>query len=237
MAWIEFNGIRSDSVGCIVERFPGTTKPGTRYTANTVPGHFGNIYISDTREGFTADYTLNCFGRCEPKDIYRWLDGEGWLVTSDAPELKRYVRFFESVVSSRARNGRCFDSVTMKAICDPFQILQDETQINVDGSAVFNGLGDMVTEPLIAVTGNGGAASVFVNDTTMLFDDLDGVVYIDCESKQAYTVGDAGELHMFSDVVIANNADFDRWAKLKPTTNTVLVINCTAELTPRWRFF
>lgn len=240
MANITYNGVSSADLGVIIEAMPTGERADLRYTSNDVPGHYGSIYNADeVYENYEDSIKFNCFGNATPRDIYRWLQGEGYMTDSDEPTLKRYVRWYKGSGVDRLRRGAVYDGVEMKMICDPFRLLVEEEPLTFDDSCIFDGNGDMSTDPLLAITGRGARATVILNGTTLLFDNLsaDTTVYVDCESKQAYTLDD-GDMIAHTDLTITNNSTFDRWPRLRHTANLLTLSGVASiTITPRWRFF
>lgn len=218
--YIVFNGLSNEDIGpdgLIIEQLPDELKPARKFEESEVYGRDGNT-IQDLGgyDGYQTSMKINCNG-ASISDVYAWLDGEGWLTTSDDPKYMRYVGFYEQFKADRFRAGACYDTITVPIRVQPFKYLVEQTPIYVTEPTEFSGDGNRNAKPLLEITGNGNL-NLMINGSSVLIDDLAGTIYLDCDTETPYTV-DANGTKVFAGRKIT--VVDDEWPQLKPDANGV----------------
>lgn len=239
MCWIEYNGVSSQTLGVIVERLPDFHRAQRRVEEYSVPGRSGAVVMDGG--GYDCCRTqirINANG-VPLRQIYAWLRGEGWLVSSDEPDYKAYAHMYAQIDDSRFRvqeggADAAYDSLTIEAVLDPYLRKATETPISLSAPGTFSGDGSDAAEPVITVQGSGDV-SLTVNGATVLIDGLDGALTLDCEAGVAYITSGGEKLWAGGMVTL-----LDGWPKLRASggSNTV---NWSGSLTsvviaPQWRY-
>lgn len=233
--YIIFNGTSSEDLGFVVEKLPDEHRAKRNIEETQIPGRPGRL-ITDlgSYDIYQTKLTLNCFGH-PIGDVNAWLQGEGWLTTSEDPEHMRWVAFYDQFTDSRFRcDGLCYDSVTIPLRAWPYKHLAVQEPIVRTEPDVFRGMGNANASPVIEVTGSGNI-NLMVNDATVLIDGLDGAITIDCDARTAYR--EVGGVRSFAGRMVTL-ADDDDWPELKPEVNLLNWSGDVREvrITPWWRW-
>jgi phage-related protein len=233
--YIIYNSVKSTDVGVIVEQLPDFHRAARRVTITELPG--SSIPIVADEGGYSPYQTqmrINANG-VDLRDIYQWLSGEGWLVSSDEPDFKAYAYLYTQADDARFRaGGECHDTLTVPLIVEPYLREKNEAEIDVSEACVFEGHGHVASMPGITVYGSGDI-SLMVNDRTVLIDNLGDRITIDSESGTATRGASSGRTWMGHKVTLE-----DGWPELLPAGETN-EINWSGNVTrvrihPNWRY-
>lgn len=235
--YIVFNGIASADIGpdgLIIEQLPDEMKPARKFEENQTPGRDGNT-VQDLGgyEGYKTSMKINCNG-ASLSDVYAWLDGEGWLTTSDDPQFMRYVGFYEQIKDSRFRAGACYDSITIPIRVQPFKFQVEQERITLIAPDVFYGKGNQRAKPTLEIIGS-GSINLMINGSTVLIEGLDGTIYLDCDTETPYTIGTDGTKRFAGRMITVID---DEWPYLNPAENTISWSGNLSQATihPWWRW-
>ena len=243
--YIWYNGRSSEELGLIIESFPAAQRGARRYTSQTFYGRDGSIYIDEAAyDDYEAKVVINCFGSAEPRDVYAWLNGSGWMTTSDAPDRKRWVRWYEAQSAKRWRTDGVYDSVTMSGIFEPFQYNLSEAPIAVSSGESIPGRGDWYACPLITLTGRGDVL-LRIGDAQILYEIGSTVktVYLDTDARIAYTQAADGTKTSAAlsgiDITLTSDDPAIRWGRLEYNAPTPIswTGSASVQILPRWRWF
>lgn len=245
MNYLIFNGHDTRDMGAIIEKMPQGGK-GKRRAATADPyGVNGKLYMDELAYDTYGDaFTLNCFGALSPREIFSAFDGEGYLISSDAPDKKRYVYLYDAQSVSRLRpSGGVYDSVTVKMDCDPFCYELTPEVVSVTNGQLIPGKGDKDARPLIRISG-AGTVNLMVGGCTMIISGLKSgaPLYIDALTKYAYTIdGNGAKQSAYLSGIMINFqvSASDRWPSLKCEGSTAVSWTGAAsvQITPQWRWF
>ena len=234
--YIIFNGVSSEDLGFVIEKLPDMPRPKRNIEETEIPGRDGSL-ITDLG-GYACSQiklTINPFGH-PITDVYGWLQGEGWLTTSDDPEYMRWVAFYDVITDSRFRaDGRCYDSLSVAARAWPYKHLVAQQAIEVSEPQVFQGQGNAPSLPVIELTGV-GSVDLMVNDASVLIEALDGTIILDCDARTAYTEIEGVKTFAGRQVTLAGE-----WPQLLPAGEITNRINWSGsvervKINPWWRW-
>ena len=145
--YVIFKGVRSDELGVIVEQLPDIHRAQRNIQELTIPGRDGML-VRDLG-GWTlntATMRINCNG-VPLHTVYAWLSGEGWLTTSDEPDVKIYTYAWNSITDTRFRvDGRCYDSLSINLRMDPFRYLIDGETLTFETADMAEPSNDLVSD-------------------------------------------------------------------------------------------
>ena len=234
--YIIFAGKDSRNIGpdgLIIEQMPDEMKPSRNIEEYQMPGRDGRI-IEDLGgyDAFSTNIKINCNG-ASISDVYAWLDGEGWMITSDSPEFMRYVGFYGQIRDQRFRTDACYDTITVPVQIQPYKYKVQQDPIVFMQADVFPGEGNREAKPVIEITGSGDV-NLMLNGYSVLIDDLDGTIILDCDTETPYIEADGAKAFAGRKVTVIDN----EWPKLEPTMNS---INWSGDITqvtlhPWWRW-
>ena len=234
--YIIFNGISSDDIGLeglIIEALPDEIKPEKNTEEEQILGRDGSsIEDLGTYATYTTNIKINANG-ANLTDIYAWLDGEGWLTTSDDPEYMRYVGFYAQGKDQRFRADACYDTITIQIVVQPYKYKVEQEAITLTAAAVFAGEGNKNAKPIIEITGSGDI-SLMVNDASVLLDDMSGTIFIDCDTETPYTEVNGVKAFVGRKISVID----DKWPELEPGTNSISWSGNVSKIVvhPWWRW-
>lgn len=234
---IIFNGVSSEALGLIVTKLPDFHRAPRRVTQTDIPG--SSVPVIQDEGGYDPyETTMEINANGVPlQDIYAWLRGEGWMISSDEPDLMAYVYLYGQIEDSRFRvEGYCYDNLVIPIQTEPYLREVDEAGITLTTAGTFAGRGHDPALPAITVTGTGDI-NLLVNGASVLIDGLSGSITIDSETGVAYT-GAGDQMEWAGSMVSLQEGD--SWPQLKPAGETNLV-NWSGTVTsvviqPKWRY-
>ena len=262
MQWIEFNGIRSSELGLLVTSMPSENRAAMRYSTQSPYGIDGDLVHVDPWYGnYSTSVSFNCMGKATQNDVYKWLRGSGYMITSDHPDKHRWVTFADEQTDDRQRFAhRNFDTITVPIICAPFKTLIDEQPIIItaSGANICSGIddfGDVPAYPLIEMN----VSDRYARDTITINGVTIGIVRfdppyeeiplvpdnlsIDCETKYSYVVDD-GEIKSSYEYGLNAETSIGKygteWFSLEEGKENKIVYTAgisAIKIYPRWRWF
>ena len=236
--WISFRGVHSYHMGVRVAALPEIPVAEARGQAVDVPGRDGSLWLADDSFAeVSLTVVLEIGPDAEPSAVANWLSGAGPLILSTFPDHYYTARVQKgySLVPGRYAGGRWRFEVEFT--CQPFRRLVDEEPLpDFTEAAVFPGQGTVKALPEITVYGS-GEISLMINGVTLLLDDVDGSITIDCEAMMAFADGANASSQV---TLMGSDDDGDEWPSLLPEGGENL-INWSGTVTkvvvqPRWRW-
>lgn len=232
---ITYNGISSETMGLIVEKLPDFHRAARRVSRSDIPGRSVPLIADDGGyDVYETDMRLNLNGQ-SLMDVYAWLRGEGWLISSDAPGYKAYVYLYDQIEDMRFRmDSDAYDSLTVTLIVEPYLREVSEAVVTLTSPGNFAGRGHDPALPEITLTGSGNI-NLLINDQAVLIDGLRGSITIDSEAGVAYRMVN-GAMEWAGSIVTLE----DGWPQLRPKGGSNLV-NWSGSVTqvaiqPKWRY-
>lgn len=161
--------------------------------------------------------------------VTAWLSGSGDIRFNDWPWFWKARVEGEIHLAPCAFNDGWTASPTIKA--KPHRYIWPETApITIaESSYILSGKGTAKAKPMLEITGTGDV-TLMIGSSTILINDLDGNITIDCESKLAYS----GEILKTGQVIVVDGI----WPTLNPEMTTISWTGSidTVEITPKWRY-
>ena len=235
------DGVDARSVGIYLQRPIEFSEAIPIYDSLTVPGRNGNI-ILETGSFENRIGSASCF--CLQKDVEKSVSSAGRflmgkkgyrrLETSDDPDHYWMARARKGLqISLRSDVLAPFD---VAFDCKPQRFLKigdvplvfEPTDL-LGVNAVINNNYGFPSNPLIVVHFQepGGFANVNINGKSCLIDDVDDVIFVDCETQNAYN-GDAN---------LNAKITCEEFPQLEPGENLVDIVGSLisyVEIVPRW---
>lgn len=190
MAWFIYNGIDSRDMGVIVRQLPDLHRPKQNVTYTPVPGRDGRLRQTDgSVDVYQTTLTVNCHGRTLA-EVYDWLRGSGWLISSNEPARKIDVDLYAQGSDDRFRlaSGACWDDVTFSVTVQPYRYFTEDVveEITASPAAVTNP-GTAKCRPRIIIRGSGDV-TVTVGLSQMDFGGLTDGVEVDCGAQECLSL-------------------------------------------------
>lgn len=192
MSVIVWAGVRSDTCGVVVERYPNQSGPARRFEVIQIPGRNGSLYIdSGAFDNYTQDYEVYFNANKEKtpsgaRAVRSWLQspiGYQRLEDSYDPEFFRVAYYAGPSTIENVMN--LFGRATISFYCKPQRWRKDGEVASVflTPGAIYNDLFPAL--PLIKVIGN-GTGILSVGGVTIRISEIDEYVVIDCDLQDAY---------------------------------------------------
>lgn len=232
-AYVVFNGVSDADIGVFMEELPSFAR-GKRITkGDTLPGRHGRtVYDQGGYDTYTTTMKVNCNGRSR-NDVFGWLSGEGWLTTSDEPELMAWVDFYPQQKNKRFNCQGCYDTLTISMTVYPMRRLVDEEPMTFSEAALFDGKGVEKTDPVICING-AGDVDLMINDCAVVLTGLTQPLYLDCDAGIAYVETNGVKEFAGEKVTLVNG-----WPTLLIGENMINWSGTVASviIQPNWRFY
>lgn len=237
-AWFSFKGIRNDAPELDVRMIAPPTRPHPARKGELidVPGVNGKLF-QDEGVYDRILVTLPCAttDNSNIDEISSWLSGEGDLIFGDEPNRAYHARITKEFSRSNRMPRLRGQSFNLAFDCEPFRYnAHPETDADVysNGEAITNP-GTWPSAPLLLVNGTGDG-TVMIGRNTLIFNDLEGYIYVDCDAHIAYTGGTSATDPMR----LATQHLTGEWPEIQPGTSLVHLTGGieSVVITPRWRW-
>lgn len=232
---INWNGITSDSLNCIVERYPAYTVPQRKQSAISVPGRNGDLLLQQTAySNYIQAYDVYLSGPrngSKLPDVARavaaWLNVGGYrkLIDDYTPDTFR-MAFFQGPLELE-NTFNLYGRATIEFNCKPQRFLNSgETAqtITASGGTITNPTA-YNAKPLITVYGS-GAATLQVGEYVCTLSSINTSITLDSDTENAYN----GTTNLNS------TATIPEFPELIPGNNAVTWTGgiTSVQITPRW---
>lgn len=231
--WFSFAGVESPDMGVRVTRLTDIPVAEARGRAVEIPGRDGTLWLDD---GAFRDITIRIdieLGRdAEPEAVAAWLTGRGDLILSTLEEYRYEARIVKGFELKRGVYARGLYRATVEFACKPFRYLAGRPLMRpITAPGSFAGQGTWPARPVITVYGSGDI-NLLVNDATVLLDDVDGHITLDCDAMMAFRDG----VNVSPQATILS--DDDGWPRLNPGRNRISWTGSVARVViqPNWRW-
>ncbi|MBQ9082277.1 MAG: hypothetical protein IJY28_02115 [Clostridia bacterium] len=191
MSFIKWDGIRSDELGVVVERYPALPGGGRIVNSVRIPGRNGELTeetgafenYSQPYEVYVSSAEVNA-----PAAVRRmrlWLlrpTGYRRLEDSYDPDIYRRARCTASPDVANIMNR--FGRATITFDCDPRRFLKEGEAVQelTEPAVLYNAY--MTAQPDIWVYGS-GAGTLTVGGCSVALDIANGYIHLDCENGNA----------------------------------------------------
>lgn len=232
---ITWDGITSDSLNCIVERYPVYTVPRRKQSAISVPGRNGDLLLQQQAySNYIQAYDVYLSGPCNgskmpevAQAVAAWLNVGGYrkLVDDYTPGSYRMAFFQGPLELENTLN--LYGRATIEFNCKPQRFLDsgDTAQtVSASGGKITNPTA-YNAKPLITVYGS-GAAILQVGEYVCTLAAIDGSITLDSDTENAYK----GVTNLNSQVTIPE------FPELVPGDNDITWTGgiTSVEIIPRW---
>lgn len=216
--YVIYNGGDSREIDVIVVKLPDLHRAPENVDLLKVKGRNGRLEQADgTCDTYQDSMKINCNGRTL-REVYAWLSGAGWLISSDEPDRRVWVSMHPQAKNSRFRvNEACFDTITVTMHCQPFRYFEpDELPVTVLFSpGEIQNPGTWYSEPVITIRASGDI-SVLLGQYQMDFEGLTDGIIVDCELQECFTLDRTQLMNAYADIEefprLTPGANFIQWS-------------------------
>ncbi|MDL2205772.1 hypothetical protein LJC33_02535 [Eubacteriales bacterium OttesenSCG-928-N13] len=187
--WFTFKNTTSTIFGVHVTTYPPITLPEERVEFVTVPGRSGSLTIT---EGDVVYDDITISVECLVKNldaldqISAWLRGRGDLVLGNRPNVYYKARIVNQIEIEKLVRGRPHRTFAAVFRCAPFRyVYPAPAAIGFNASGSIANPGNVFSEPVITITGN-GEIDLSIGNSTLHLDDVNGSITIDVPARLAY---------------------------------------------------
>ena len=232
---LTFNGVSSDSLGVIVERYPDRPVPERIVETVRVPGRNGTLTFSEGFANVRQDYDVYLSAEAAglpsaSAGMAAWLLApEGYQKLTDTYSTTDYrmARLVnpQDVANHFNKFGRCtlsFDCVPQRYLNSGDTVTTYTTDATITNPTSFTAL------PMVYVTGS-GVVDFALGGYPVTIGTFSGTIVLDCEAQNAY----AGSINA-NNIITLGNGEFPR---LEPGANSLTFGSGTItsiKVKPRW---
>ena len=249
MGYFVYNGVRSEDMGLVVERYPAQPKPQRRVTKITVPGRNGILRTpEDAWENVTCTY--ECYFKGGPKkasEVAEWLySADGYAVLRDSYHegVSRMAAFdgpmdIENILNRYGRAILAFDCKPELWLDSGQEKLTFVPQTRAFRVPIYNPTSHPA-KPLIRVYTAGGVVSINFQtagkDQVMNIEGVEDYIDLDCAAMLAYK----GSENLSSKITVIEGPP--GYPEIAPGKGTIIFATPRSvglaaekiEITPRW---
>lgn len=237
-AWFSFAGRKNTDADLDVRMISMPTRPhpARKGKLTDVPGVNGKLFQDEKAyDRILVTVRVVAPDNDNIDNVNAWLDGEGNLIFGDEPERAYHARITKEFSRSNRMPRLRGQEFTITFDCEPFRYNANaaiDSERYYSGETITNP-GTVASAPLLLVNGNGDG-TLMIGSNTLIFNDLKYYVYVDCESKIAYTGGSSATDPM----MLATQHVTGEWPEIQPGDSQVSFTGgiTSVIITPRWRW-
>lgn len=208
-----FKGTSSTTMGVHVLALPDIPVAEERGQEVTIPGRDGTLWLS---EGAYADielpFLIEYGSTADLNAIAGWLSGYGELVISTQPNYCYHARITSGFALQHGIYAFGHYRAEINFVANPYKYVSGNPALpDMTQSTMFDGNGSIYSRPVITIYANGDV-NLLVNDCSVLIEDIDEYVTIDCEAMMAFK----DDTNWGSKVRLLSNGEVDEWPSLRP---------------------
>lgn len=235
-AWFSFKGMRNDEMGVQMLSMPTRPHPARKGNLIDIPGTHGKVFQDEgVYDRILVSLRCVAVDNDNIDDVNGWLTGEGMLIFGDEPERSYNARITKEFSRSNKNPRLRGQEFTITFDCEPFRYQATPVApIALSKSGNVTNPGTVASAPLIYIEGTGDC-TLMIGRNTLIFSNIPGHIYVDCDAKIAYT----GDGTASSPIVLATQYVTGEWMSIEPGENAVQYTGSGISkiiLTPRWRW-
>lgn len=234
---IEFNGIKSTSLGVFVEKYPPRPVPQRKMERYSVPGRSGDVlFYEEAWENVTQRYDIYLSAEKDglpyvSAQVVRWLQHDGYAELSDEYDRDTFRLAVFTGPTDLQNTLNEFGRATIEFNCKPQRYLKSGQSFRPlrSGDVLVNPSG-YTAAPLIRIPAFSGTVTIITNDSQFTFGPYAQRVLLDSEEKEAYNPD-------FATAVNLNALATGPYPMLGPGTSEFIITksgDTPIEIAPRW---
>lgn len=179
MNYFLWNGVNSLTHGVVAEKLPEAGRDKERVEKVVIPGRSGHLTISDdVYDGSVMAVTCGLTDLTKRDTILAWLRGSGTVVFSNDLTHSHRARITDAVEVERVSDN--FKQLIVLFDCQPFRYEATPATDTLTVSGSVTNAGNMVSLPIIKVTGSG---VLTINGTAYTITATAGEAYVTINSE------------------------------------------------------
>lgn len=186
--WFIWNGKNSFAdFGLWVRELPKRTRAKERYSEVKIPGRSGTLIQTegeDVYDPYATELKVSCKNTIDIDRAVNWLRGPGELVLSTDPGKVIHARIVNEVIFERDEKNKLLIGV-IPLYCQPFKTRHhpSEDAVTITAGGTMYNPGDVASRPTVSITGTGADVTVTIAGNSMVFNDLNGTIEVDCDAS------------------------------------------------------
>jgi len=157
--WFKWNGVSCTTKGIKLQEMPQIIRPEERIEHVTIPGRAGEVTLTegeDIYNSYIQTIPLIIESAANVSAAEAWLRGSGYVEFSCQSGKKQRARVINSVEFRKHSKNSSWWEGEVQFYCDPLKedATSTTTEVTTSGTTV-NNPGDVISRPLITVTGSG----------------------------------------------------------------------------------
>mgnify|MGYP000854494917 CR=1 FL=1 len=179
-------------MGILISSMPDIVKPKRREEEITIPGRNGILTLDEgTYEEYTLSIACGTRGPARLREITAWLDGSGELILSTEADKVYKAKISNAISISDVIY--LYTSFLVQFKVFPFKyslngVKSQGEDFIITSATSINNKGSVYSQPTITIYGSGNI-TLYINDISYGFTDVDGAITIDSEMMEVYKDG------------------------------------------------
>jgi phage-related protein len=167
-----FNGVDSRSKGILLRHALPVIRPEERIKHVAIPGRAGDLTElegEEVYEPYIQTVALSVKGT-KKEETLKWLQGEGYFITSAQPTLRQSARVIGAVTLDKVSAHLDWWQGQVQFYCQPLkEAATQESNIEITSSpGTVTNPGDVKSKPLIQINGSGSITLIAGGQTLIL---------------------------------------------------------------------
>ena len=230
MPWFLWRNVDARDMGVWVSELPAPTRAAERTQEVDVPGRAGTLTLKEgeyVHEGYVKECVVTVPSNSDFASLLDWLQGDGDVIFSNEPDRVYKAHMAAEVKFTRISNS--LKQATLAFFVHPHKgQYPPETDITLNTSGSVYNPGNVPARPIFTLTFT-GACTVRIGANAMTFTAAQSAepetVTVDCDAELVTDISGlwGGEV----------TGDF---LQIPPGESVITLTDCTAVITPRWRW-
>lgn len=179
-----FKGVRSDSMGVVVNEYPPISRPPERITSVIVPGRSGTLTVAESNrtifDSYSRAFECSLIPGSNIDAVFAWLSGAGDLVAGNEPNRRYKARIAAQIDMNKIIRGNPYRAFTLVVVVQPEKYLYPSAlAIELTASpAQLTNPGNTPALPKITVYGSGDGV-LSINTQPVQISGMTGGIILD----------------------------------------------------------
>lgn len=211
--YVKINGVNSNTItGLAINELPAISKPPMRVYQEEIDGRDGDLTTNLGYGAYDKTMTIGLYDGYDINSIIAFFNNEGTVTFCDEDDKYYRYKIIEQIDYERLLK---FKTATVTFHVQPFKYPITNTPITLSGTTTVANSGNVISKPLITLTGS-GTVTISLNSNQIFSIDMSDIstITIDTEKLEAYNQNTGALLNRYV------TGDYEAF-KLNTGNNTV----------------